>query len=69
MTIDKESIENFENQIRVLESLKESVEGAIKRANERLKKPPTKNWRSHGRPSPLSMRNEQSTPEQPSAHL
>jgi len=29
---------NFENQIRLLESLKRSVEGAIDRANIRLKR-------------------------------
>jgi hypothetical protein len=38
MEIDKESIKNFENQIHLLENLKKSVEGAIDRANQRLKR-------------------------------
>jgi hypothetical protein len=37
MEIDKESIKNFEDQIDLLKSLKESIEGAIDRANDRLK--------------------------------
>jgi hypothetical protein len=35
MTID---MKNFENQLRLLESMKKAIDGAIDRANQRLKR-------------------------------
>jgi hypothetical protein len=38
MAVDKDFIERFNEQIRVLENIKESVEGAIKTAKGQLKR-------------------------------